>query len=87
MQSFVHKVNDENGIHARPAGSIVNAAKVFDADIIIRKTKSGQEADAKRLFSVMSLGARSGEELTFIISGKDEAAAAAALQKLCREKL
>jgi phosphocarrier protein len=87
MESFVYRVADKVGIHARPAGKIVNAAKEFSAYIIIRKGSDGKEADAKRLFSVMSLAASCGEELTFIISGSDEAAAALAMKRLCEETL
>lgn len=87
MERFVYRVADAVGIHARPAGRIVNAARRFDAEIIIRKGSDGKEADAKRLFSVMSLGAVCGEELTFIISGADEGAAATELRRLCGKEL
>ena len=46
--------------------------------------KGDRDADAKRLFSVMSLGAREGDELSFFINGVDEAEAAAALEDTLR---
>ncbi len=58
MKFFTYRVEGKNGIHARPAGALVNAAKSFHSDITIKK--GDRDADAKRLFSVMSLGAREG---------------------------
>lgn len=91
MKIFTYTVNDENGIHARPAGVIVNAAKAFSSDVKIKKNGGNggcsREVDGKRLFSVMSLGARHGEELTFIIDGHDEGLAAKTLEQVCRDTL
>lgn len=77
MKTFTYKINGKNGMHARPAGALVNAAKGFSSEIKIRK--GDRDADAKRLFSVMSLGARAGDELEFFIDGGDESAAAQAI--------
>lgn len=87
MQSFNHTLNCVGGLHARPAGAIVNAAKQFSSDILIRRlsAEGAKEADAKRLISLMSLGARKGETITFYINGPDEAAAAEKLLAVCRE--
>lgn len=87
MQSFNHTLNCQGGLHARPAGAIVNAAKQFSSDILIRRlaAEGAKEADAKRLISLMSLGARRGETITFYINGPDEAAAAEKLRAVCRE--
>ena len=87
MQSFNHTIGCVGGLHARPAGVIVNAAKQFSSDILIRKlsAEGAKEADAKRLISLMSLGARKGETITFLINGPDEAAAAEKLLAVCRE--
>lgn len=83
MKYFTYKVTAKNGIHARPAGALVNAAKSFRSNISI---KSGDKnADAKQLFSVMSLGAREGDELSFFINGIDEAEAAAAVEAAIKE--
>ena len=87
MQSFNHTIGCVGGLHARPAGVIVNAAKQFSSDILIRKlsAEGAKEADAKRLISLMSLGARRGETITFYINGPDEAAAAEKLLAVCKE--
>lgn len=89
MQSFNHTIGCTGGLHARPAGAIVNAAKQFSSDVLIRKISAEgvKEADAKRLISLMSLGARKGETLTFYINGPDENDAAEHLRGVCRESV
>jgi phosphocarrier protein len=74
MVSFSRTVKDEHGIHARPAGVLVNCAKKFSSEITVKKGE--KESNAKRLLSVMGLGAKHGETLEFIIDGNDEKEAA-----------
>lgn len=85
MKTFVYTIADEHGIHARPAGILVNCAKQFASDIKV--SKNGREVDAKHLLAVMSLAGKHGEELTFTVSGKDEAHAARALEQCCHENI
>ena len=89
MQSFDYTLGCVGGLHARPAGAIVNAAKHFSSDILIRKLSPDgpKEADAKRLISLMSLGARKGDTITFLINGPDEREAAEKLLGVCRESV
>ncbi len=70
MKTFTHTVTDENGIHARPAGQLVNIAKKSEDTIIVKK--GDKEADAKKLFSLMGLGAKMGDTLLFEIEGDTE---------------
>lgn len=77
MKTINHTVKDPNGIHARPAGVIVNTAKKFTSEIkIVCGEKSG---DCKRIFSVMGMALRAGDEFVIEIAGEDEDAAATAL--------
>ena len=85
MEQFTFTVQDENGIHARPAGMLANCAKGFASRV--RVLTPVKEADGKRLLSIMSLGAVRGTEMTFIIEGADEEAAAHALKEFCKEHL
>lgn len=93
MVTFEYTVKDANGIHARPAGVLINCAKKYASDIKICKLTDTQnpmcstEADAKRLLSVMSLGAKHGDILKFTVNGNDEKEAAEALQKCCIENI
>lgn len=85
MITFMYTIKDEHGLHARPAGAIVNCAKGFSSDITVEK--DGKVADAKKLLSVMSLAGKHGEQLKFTVSGEDEAAAAEQLERLCHETI
>ena len=89
MQSFDHTLRSEGGLHARPAGMLVHAAKEFDSDVLIRKlgADGAKEADGKRLISIMSLGARRGDTITFFINGPDEENAARRIREVCRENI
>ncbi len=89
MQSFDHTLKSAGGLHARPAGMLVRAAKEFDSDILIRRVcaEGAREADGKRLISIMSLGARQGDTVTFFINGPDEENAARRLREVCRESV
>ncbi len=70
MKSFEYVITDPNGIHARPAGALVNFAKKYDDDIKI--SKDGKTADAKRLLSVMSLGIKYDDKIKVDICGETE---------------
>ena len=81
MKEFVYKIEDPNGMHARPAGKLATFAKQFDSEVRVRC--DGKDADAKRLLALMSLGAQSGAELHFYITGTDEEEACHSLEKYC----
>ncbi len=82
MKEFTYQIQDPNGMHARPAGKLAAFAKQFSSSVRI---KCGEkEGDAKRLLSLMTLGAAYGEHLYFLIDGADEENAAHALEDFCR---
>lgn len=83
MKEFTYRVGDTVGLHARPAGELVSFSKRYSSDIRVKK--GTKEADCKRLISVMGLGAKYGDELSFSISGEDEEKAAAELEKFCND--
>ena len=53
MKEFKYVITDPEGIHARPAGELVKAAKEFAANITL--TKDGKSGDCKRIFGIMGL--------------------------------
>lgn len=85
MKEIKHTIKDPQGIHARPAGVLVKKAGEFGSKITI--TNKGKQADAKRILAVMSLGAKSGEELDFLIEGDDEQVAFEAISEFLKENL
>ncbi len=85
MKEFNYVIKDELGIHARPAGLLVKEAAKFQSSV--KLVKEGKEADAKRIFGVMGLGVKNGNEVTIKVEGADEAEAAAALEAFFQANL
>lgn len=85
MKEFKYTIQDQLGIHARPAGMFVKEAASFPCAITIEK--NGKSADARRLLAVMSLGVKRGEEVIVRIEGEQEEEAAARLETFFRENL
>ena len=70
MKEFTYTIKDSVGIHARPAGLLVKCASMFKSEILL--TKGEKCVDAKKIFSVMTLGAKQGDEVTVKINGSDD---------------
>ena len=85
MQQFNYVITDELGIHARPAGLLVKEAGKFQSDIKI--TKGEKSADAKRIFGIMGLAAKKGEEIILTAEGADEKEAIAAIEEFLKANL
>ncbi|MBQ7250680.1 MAG: HPr family phosphocarrier protein [Bacilli bacterium] len=85
MKSFTYVITDKEGIHARPAGLVVAEAKKFASAITIEN--KGKKADLKRIFGVMSLCVKNGEEVVITCDGADEETASAAVEKVFKENL
>ncbi len=86
MKQFEYTIQDANGIHARPAGLLVKAAKVLDSTITL-ETVADKSAAATKLMAVMSLGIKQGDTVTVTVEGGDEEASAAAMEKFFSENL
>lgn len=85
MKEFKYVITDELGIHARPAGLLVKEAAKFESDIKIKKGE--KEADAKRIFGIMGLAAKKGDEIVLTADGADEADAIAAIEEFLKANL
>lgn len=85
MKEFKYVITDELGIHARPAGLLVKEAGKFQADIKIKKGE--KEADAKRIFGIMGLAAKKGDEIVLTADGADEADAIVAIEEFLKANL
>ena len=83
---FSHTIQDSLGIHARPAGRIVQLARTLDSEITIAK-QGGGSAGATKAIALMKLGAKSGDTILVTVRGSDETASAQAVQKLLDEIL
>ncbi len=85
MKEFKYTLTDPEGIHARPAGELVKKAKEFESAITI--TKDGKSADAKRIFALMGLAAKQGQEVVVSAEGADEDAAIEAMSEFMKANL
>ena len=85
MKEFQYKIQDSSGIHARPAGLLVKEASSFGSDIKI--LCGDKTADAKKIFSVMSLGIKQNDIITVRIDGDDEAKAMPHLESFFKNNL
>ena len=73
MREFKYVITDPEGIHARPAGELVKAAKAFACSI--KMTNYGKAGDCKKIFGLMGLGVKKGNEVVLTFDGEDEEAA------------
>ena len=80
MPSLKIVVNNDVGLHARPAALFVKTAQEFNADITLEY--AGREANGKSLLNILTLGVNQGSEITINAQGEDANSALAALQSL-----
>ncbi len=85
MESFNYIIKDEHGIHARPAGQLVKELQQFSSTISIQKGQ--KKVDGKKLFAIMSLAAKQGDEIIFTADGEDEIAACALAKEFLENNL
>lgn len=85
MKEFKYVITDPEGIHARPAGELVKAAKTFACDI--KLSKDGKTGDCKKIFGIMGLAVKKGNEVILTFDGEDEEAAYEAVSKFMQENL
>lgn len=79
MKTFTYTIRDKEGVHARPAGIVAAEARKYASNITI--TAKGRTTDLKRIFGVMGLCIKFGEEITINVEGSDEEIAVEAVQK------
>lgn len=74
------RIENRNGLHARPAAEIVKAASRFASEVTIRR--DDMEVNGKSIMGVMMLAAEYGTTLRLRASGDDADQAVEALAKL-----
>ncbi len=86
MKQFTYTITDPLGIHARPAGLLVKAAKGLESAITIAKA-DGKSAAATKLMAVMGLAIKAGDTVTVTVEGANEEADAVAMEKFFKENV
>ena len=87
MKQFQYTITDPMGLHARPAGLLVKAAKPLDSTITITKADGSKSAAATKLMAIMGMGIKSGEPVKVTVEGGREEANCAAMEQFFKENL
>lgn len=80
MSRIEVKLNNEAGLHARPACKFVEEAAKYSSKVTLHK--NGKEYNGKSLTSILSMGVHKGERITVVTDGADESEAIEALKVL-----
>ncbi len=83
MQSREIVVTNKLGVHARPAGMIVDLTGKSKSDITLEY--EGNKVNAKSILNVMMLAITPGSTVKFIANGEDEEQILDQLEQLFRE--
>ena len=75
-------LTNKTGLHARPAARLVQTTRKFRSKVYI--IKGDQQADAKSIIRILSLGAEHGDKIIVTVEGEDEEVAFEALTTLIR---
>ena len=73
-------IQNETGLHARPASLFVKEAAKYVSDIYI--IKDGKEFNAKSIMGILSMGVVKGDTITIQADGEDEEEAVNKLAEL-----
>ena len=73
-------INNQVGLHARPATFFIQKANEFKSSIWVEKNE--RRVNAKSLLGVLSLGIVKGTTITLIADGSDQEEAIETLSKL-----
>lgn len=66
-------IKNKTGLHARPASDFVQAASQFNSSITVRRPgEEDEEANAKSIIFLLSLGLCQDEEVEIAAVGDDE---------------
>ena len=85
MKTLQYVIQDELGIHARPAGMVARIAKKYESTVEIGK--GDKNVLASQLLMLMSLGVKKGDEVSVSIEGADEEEAYRELKAFFEENL
>ncbi len=64
-------INDPQGLHARPAAQFVQAVAICPGTVHV--TFHGKEVNGKSILNILSLGVRSGDQITVAYETEDQA--------------
>ncbi len=80
MLSQKFTIQNEAGLHARPASVLSKAATQFSSDIKLHA--NGKVIETKSVLSIMAAAVKFGTEVELVVTGDDEEAAMAKISEL-----
>lgn len=80
MTEITITVENETGLHSRPADLFVRTAKLYESQITVHKEQ--KSADAKNIIKVILLNVSQGQQVRLEADGPDEAEALEDLKTL-----
>ena len=86
MRQFQYTITDPVGIHARPAGLLVKAAKTLDSTVVVQK-EDGKSTSATKLIALMRLNIKHGDTVTVTVEGGNEDANFQVIEQFFQENL
>ncbi len=79
-------LQNEQGLHARPADLFVRTANKFKSDIKVRNLSTeSDEVNAKSILRILSLGVYSGHTIRVVAQGEDESQAIQEISQLINQ--
>ena len=85
MTQFSYTIQDELGLHARPASTFLRTATQFESGIIL--IKEDREYNGKSIISILAMAAKKDTLLTIRCIGTDEVEALSSLIHLVKNDL
>ena len=73
-------IQNEQGLHARPAAIFVQIANKYESDIVVKK--GGQEVNGKSIMGLLTLAAEKGSRVYIRANGSDAREAMEELEKV-----
>ena len=77
-------LQNETGLHARPAAELVKLASTFKSDVNL--TANEKTVNAKSILAIMSLGIKASTEIEIECNGEDEETAIQEIVKAFNNK-
>lgn len=70
MKTEIIKLQNETGLHARPASKLAKLAATFKSNV--KLNVNGKSVDAKSILAIMSAGIKTNTQLEIQCDGEDE---------------
>ena len=79
-------VDNETGLHARPAAQFVQLASKYKSEIFVMKVEQQERINAKSIIGIMAGGISKGTLISIEAEGADEKEAVSSLAELIQGK-